>query len=231
MRPDIRLEGPGGAALMVERHKDLGNALEIDKTAFLGTLRGILRHQGVDFLAVDGAVDNHMPDMDAERAKFLGGGLCEVTKATLGGGESGEALAAPHAGGGAGEEQRALTPRAHLIARLAREEKGTEGTDTPATLEEFRRHARHLARHVVARIIDGERDGTDVLGRFPEIDDLRFVRHVAKDGRGLSTPGADITRHGFKFFHRAAGDDDMKPLARDMAGGPTPATIAVSTMS
>src|SRR5690606_26864396 len=99
--PHIRLESPGGAGLTVHLKIDFGDAREVDQAALAGALGGILRNERVDLLAVNGTVDHHMADMDAERPEFLGGALREIAKAALGGGKGGEPLLAAHAGGSA----------------------------------------------------------------------------------------------------------------------------------
>src|SRR5512143_2927383 len=101
---------PGIARLPVQLPIALGNGLRIDDAIAL--LQSVaLRKILADEFGVDGGVDDDVRHVYALRTEFARHALRERAQAVLGAGERREAVAAAHAGRGAGKKNRTARPR------------------------------------------------------------------------------------------------------------------------
>ena len=171
-------------------------------------LFGIQGREGVaDKGGVDGAVDDGMHHVDAFRSQLPGQTLRQRTQGKLGTGEGGEALAAPHRGGGAGEDDGALVARHHHPGGFATGQEASEGPHFP-----------DLAIDPGGSIADGEEHvGADVEHHhfhrphfvFDGVEQrhhLVFIAGVAAEWTGLAAGLFDLLHQGRQGFFGTAGD-------------------------
>src|SRR6516162_312285 len=121
--PDLALEGPGVARLLIDLPIGLGDGSRPHQPARIEIGERSLAFPLLDPLAdprgIDPGVDHEMGDMDALWPELARRTLRQSAQAELGAGEGGVTDPAAQAGGGASEEDVAAATREHQTRRLA----------------------------------------------------------------------------------------------------------------
>jgi hypothetical protein len=145
--------------------------------------------------------------------------LGERAQGVLGAGEGGEAVAAAHAGGGAGEQDRALPSRRHPPGGLAAGEEAREGGHLPDLEIDPRRGLRDREADVRANVEDADLDRRD-LGFDPleQLDHLLLLAGVDAERMDLAAGLSDRLGQGLQLVGFAAHDDCGKALAGEPPG-------------
>src|SRR5262249_21945186 len=114
--PQFQLPGPGAARLLQHIPVAQGNSIGIEEC-----IRPVGRiwPRG----AADAAVDDEMRDVDALRRQFARYALRQPAQRELAHREWRGLWVALHAGGGAGEQDRAMLVRQHALHRLLRHQE------------------------------------------------------------------------------------------------------------
>src|ERR1700751_1779389 len=106
--PQVELEGPGAAVLLVQVPESLGNRIGLEQ-AVLAALFPQLRIARQQPITANAPIDHDVSHVDVLRPILTRNALFEIAQRPLRGCERCKPRLAAPAGGGAGEQQRAAT--------------------------------------------------------------------------------------------------------------------------
>src|SRR5580704_11322412 len=194
-RPQFQFPGPGAARLLQHVPVALRDGVGIEHGS--GPVGG-LDTRG----AADAAVDHEMRDMDALRRQFARHALRQAAQRELAHRKRRRLRIALDAGGGAGEQDRAVFRRQHSLDRLLRHQEAAEGADADGVCDFRRYQVGKGAARPRAGVIDHDVGGADLALHQPEQAlDLFWLGGVA--GKGA---GAGLVAQRAEFFDLPRGE-------------------------
>ena len=131
--------------------------------------------------------------MDVLRPQLARHRLRHGPQAEFSRGEGGEARAAAHAGGGAGEQDGAVAARHHMARRLATGEEAAIAGELPGLAEQRLGRLQERRVDVRAGVVEADRDGPDVaLDLGEQVLDRGLLAGIDAEGLHRAAVGRDL---------------------------------------